>query len=140
MTRLERFMQKVAMDPSGCWLWTGGLYSNGYGRFWNGERVQLAHRWAYEHFVGPIPEGLVIDHVHARGCTHRHCVNPDHLEPVTNRENLLRGETLPARQVLLTHCPRNHPYDDANTYRDPAGTRRCRECARAYQARRRSAA
>lgn len=113
----------------GCWLWTGALTHDGYGRFRLGYDHVMAHRWAYEHEVGPIPDGLVLDHVKARGCQHRHCVRPDHLEPVTVEENTLRGDTLPAANVVKTHCPSGHPYDEANTIR--RGTRRvCRACER----------
>ncbi len=82
----ERFWAKV--DRSGeCWLWTGNVYRDGYGQFYVERRQVRAHRWAYESEVGPIPEGLVLDHL----CRVRLCVRPSHLEPVTNRENLLRG-------------------------------------------------
>ncbi len=85
---VARFFSYVdKTGPGGCWLWTGLLYPHGYAQFRvNGANVG-AHRWSYEHHVGPIPEGLTIDHVHARGCRHRHCVNPDHLEAVTAAEN-----------------------------------------------------
>lgn len=87
-TPLERFMEKVqeenAADP--CWLWTGALNSRGYGHFGVGSRVVRAHRWAYEHFVGPIPEGLTVDHL----CEQKRCVNPEHMEAVTPEENHAR--------------------------------------------------
>lgn len=87
----QRFWAFVEKTET-CWLWTGGT-NEGYGVLWlNGKNVK-AHRFAYELLVGPIPDGLVLDHVVARGCQWRHCVNPAHLEPVTERVNILRGSS-----------------------------------------------
>lgn len=87
-----RFWSYVDKDgPGGCWLWTGGLHPNGYGGLIIDGRAEKAHRFAYELLVGPIPAGLVIDHVHARGCRHKNCVNPAHLEAVTGAENTRRA-------------------------------------------------
>ena len=89
-TESERFWSKVDKNgPGGCWLWTASLNNRGYGRFGpTGQRKLVrAHRWAYEAVVGPIPDGLVIDHL----CGVKRCVNPAHLEPVTNFENLRRA-------------------------------------------------
>lgn len=72
--------------PNGCWLWTGTIERTGYGRFWLGGRQEIAHRASYALLIGPIPEGLTIDHL----CRVRACVNPDHLEPVTLAENIRR--------------------------------------------------
>jgi hypothetical protein len=82
--------------------------------------------------MGAVPEGLELDHL----CRVRGCVNPKHLEPVTHRENLMRGESWSAVNARKTHCPEGHPYDETNTYIDGKGRRRCRECARAYDLRR----
>jgi HNH endonuclease len=96
-TVLQRFEFYVihSEEPDGCWLWRGGTLSakhgNPYGTFWNGTKPVLAHRWSYEHFVGPIPDGLVIDHT----CETPACVRPDHLEPVTNAVNIIRGGQWP---------------------------------------------
>ena len=92
-TALERFELYVlrSEEPDGCWLWTGASIRYGYGTFWNGTRVVLAHRWSYEHFVGPIPDDLVIDHT----CETPPCVRPDHLEPVTQAVNTQRGGQWP---------------------------------------------
>ena len=76
-----------------CWLWTGAKTAEGYGEIKIDRRMHYTHRWAYEFCVGPIPEGLTIDHL----CRVRHCMNPDHLEVVTRKENILRGES-PAAQ------------------------------------------
>ena len=99
----SRFWNKVEKTPS-CWNWIAGLRGNGYGRFTiNGESI-TAHRFSYELIRGPIPIGLQLDHL----CRNIRCVNPDHLEPVTCRENLLRGNTLAAIAVKKTHCPNGH--------------------------------
>lgn len=89
----ERFWPKVNKTDT-CWLWEGQILANGYGRFWDGERQVVAHRFAYELVVGPIPTGLQIDHVAERGCTSKACVRPEHLEPVTQSVNLLRAFAL----------------------------------------------
>lgn len=120
---LERFMLKVAQGQKGCVFWTAATDGKGYGLFWDGRLVR-AHRWAYEYFKGPIPEGLQLDHL----CRNRNCVNPAHLEPVTQRENLLRGTTLSAANFAKTHCPQGHPYSGANLYVKPNGGRDCRKC------------
>lgn len=107
----ERFWAKVEFTDT-CWLWTAAQVHNGYGRFSITPAVTvLAHRFAYEFCVDTIPEGLVIDHL----CRVRHCVNPDHMEVVTMRENTMRGDTLPARNAAKTHCKRGHAFDEANT-------------------------
>lgn len=133
----ERFWSKVnRAEPDACWLWESATNQNGYGTFSMGGREgrpEFAHRVAWMLCMGPIPEGLVLDHL----CRVPGCVNPSHLEPVTHRENCARGvaaEVNAARQLSITHCPQGHPYDDANTYRHPQGCRKCRACA-AEQAR-----
>jgi hypothetical protein len=122
-----RFMAKVQPDAAGCWIWTASRHPvSGYGRIkmggHRGKHVP-AHRVAYEMFVGPIPEGLVLDHL----CRVRPCVNPAHLEPVTGAENTARGK---AGKHLSdrTHCPQGHAYDEQNTYPEPGGGRGCRAC------------
>ena len=118
----ERFWAKVSFTET-CWLWVGAKNPKGYPQCWNGQRVTPAHRFAYEFCVGPIPEGLEIDHL----CRVRNCVNPDHLEPVTHRENTLRGFSPMANNARRTHCPKGHLYDAHNIllYR---GSRYCRAC------------
>jgi hypothetical protein len=130
-TPLERFEAKVMRDPmSGCWLWAGAAMAKGYGSFGAVPgKLILAHRWAYEHFVGPIPAGLVIDHL----CRNRSCVNPAHLEAVTGLENTRRGA-----RAIATHCKHGHPFDDENTIRRANGGRDCRMCQRAADTRRRA--
>lgn len=133
---LDRFMEKFHVVEPGCWEWHGAKDQNGYGCFGVGRRsegVVRAHRWAYQHWVGTIPDGLVLDHL----CRNPSCVNPDHLEAVTEQENILRGVGVSARNVLVTHCPWGHEYTTENTYVYPGkGSRLCRTCARERQRRR----
>lgn len=126
MTPEERFWPKVnRKDDDSCWEWTGWRSRNGYGRLRLTKHTEVAaHRFSYELLVGPIPEGLQIDHL----CRNRSCVNPAHLEPVTCQENLLRGLTIAARNAAKTHCPRGHSYSGENLYRKPNGGRECRAC------------
>lgn len=127
---------------SGCWVWGGPLNpTNGYGLIYVGSkadgtnRMASVHRVSYEAFVGPIPDGLTIDHVWARGCTHKLCVNPTHLEAVTGKVNILRGGSPWAENARKTHCARGgHEYTPENTLRDKHGRRRCRTCAREWAA------
>jgi hypothetical protein len=131
-TPSERFWAKVnRTGPTECWEWNGAM-SNGYGVF-NHVRGKgmRSHRYAYLQLVGPIPDGLVLDHL----CRNRRCCNPAHLEPVSNRENILRGDSFGAVNARKTHCPQGHTYDEANTYVDARGCRHCRICRAAHMAR-----
>ena len=122
----DRLWTRVVVMGS-CWLWTGAIdRKTGYGRCWYQRRLRLVHRLVYEVTVGPIPDGLTIDHL----CRNRACVNPDHLEPVSMRENVLRGIGYTAEKARQTHCKRGHPFDLVNTYRMPSGGRDCRICGR----------
>lgn len=124
-----RFWAKVdRRGDNECWPWLGA-HTNGYAVFsWSGG--QKAHRFAYELLVGPIPEGLVIDHVRARGCVRRDCTNPQHLEAVTNSENVKRGDGTHRTNARKTHCIHGHELTQENTYIDPSGGRNCRTCKR----------
>jgi hypothetical protein len=124
LSLIERFWSKV--DKTGeCWLWRGSVNGSGYGRFWlSANTYVMAHRFAYELEVGPISEGLHIDHVRSRGCRSRRCVNPAHLEPVTQLENTRRGGN-----SAKTHCKNNHPLFGDNL-RIVAGRRVCVTCSR----------
>lgn len=135
LTTDERFWSKVdRRGPDECWPWTGALSPKGYGKFRGADgRTKQAHRVAYELAVGPIPAGMTIDHVRSRGCIHRHCVNPAHLEPVTMGVNVLRGEGPSAQHARATHCPQGHAYSGKNLYVRPSnGGRECRTCRRNY--------
>ncbi|KKN02548.1 hypothetical protein LCGC14_1116570 [marine sediment metagenome] len=123
----SRFWAKVEKTED-CWNWLGNMYSGGYGVFWNHGQVR-AHRYAYELHRGPIPEGLQIDHL----CRNRIYVNPDHMEAVTQKVNMMRGIGPAARHAAATHCPQGHPYDLFNTYITVEGWRKCRTCHRDWR-------
>lgn len=141
--RTAIFWERVVKseNPDDCWEWTGYRFkSTGYGGFTrkcvgeNKWQPDTAHRVAYLLSVGPIPPGLVIDHL----CRNRGCVNPGHMEVVTRGENVLRGESLSAKQARQTHCKNGHEFTEENTYRKPSDNRReCRICQRAREAARR---
>lgn len=126
---IERFREKVHVLDNGCHEWTAYRGNGGYGRFYVDGRGALAHRWAYEHLVGPIPDGLVIDHL----CRNRACVNPEHLEPVSPSENVMRGigpAVTSAMRRAMTHCLRGHPLDGEEVRVGPYGYRLCLQCKR----------
>lgn len=124
---IKNFMSKVIQSRN-CWVWTG-YKLKGYGRFGLNDKIFYAHRVSYELFIGEIPKGLQLDHL----CRNTLCVNPYHLEPVTNQENCKRGLTgkkTGLYQKSKTHCPQGHEYSKENTYIRPNGKRCCRICAR----------
>ncbi len=145
----DRFWSKVMPEPnSGCWLWIAST-SEGYGQFYDRARnaPARAHRVAYTALVGPILDGLHIDHL----CRQTICCNPAHLEPVTLAENTRRGrsaERTRERHAAISNCPQGHPYDEANTYRtvtkEGRPHRMCKACrverVRAFRARQRISA
>jgi hypothetical protein len=133
----DRFWERVveASEPSpngwtGCWVWTGTPRHDGYGRMSIGsrgtQREHLVHRLSYEWIVGKIPEGLVIDHL----CRNRACVNPAHMEPVTNVENVMRGEGFSATHARKTYCPAGHKLAGRNLskWHLKHGQRKCATC------------
>lgn len=121
----DRFWAKVAKTET-CWLWTAALTAGGYARFKVDGKTRVAHRWLYEQVVGPIPSGLQLDHL----CRTTACVRPDHLEVVTCRENLLRGDTFQAMHSKKTHCHRGHEFTPENIITRGEYWRECRECNR----------
>lgn len=125
-----RFWAKTAVEDRGhttsCIVWTAYRGAGGYGQFHFNGRACVTHRLAYEQLVGPVPDGLQLDHL----CRTRACVNIEHLEPVTQLVNLHRGDTVTAVNAAKTHCPQGHEYNAENTYLLRRGWRKCRACNR----------
>lgn len=122
---LERLKFYSSPQPGGCWRWHGTLDQKGYGVImYAGKKVE-AYRAAYEVFVGPVPAGLELDHK----CRNRACINPAHLEPVSRRENVVRGVSCIAVNARKTHCKAGHPFT-GDSVRIEGGhvRRRCVKC------------
>ena len=137
----DRLLDLVEESETGCWLYTGRVLRHGYGQIEvrqgvgrSSRKRVSAHRLSYETFVGPIPEGLTLDHL----CRVRHCINPAHLEPVTRRENTLRGVGPSALNAVKTSCHRGHAFTPENTRWCADGSRRCYECQRELRRARRA--
>lgn len=124
----DRFWRRVEKTQT-CWNWNGALNhgGKGYGRFRGDDgKWYLPHRWAYQQLVGVIPEGLTVDHL----CKNTRCVRPDHLEAVSIRENVLRGDGPPALNARKTMCPKGHQLSGDNLQIRASGRRACRACVR----------
>jgi len=130
---LQKFWFYLGKQPvDGCWLWPKGKHSGGYGLLYRSVKkgdkytasTTYVHRFAYENLVGPIPEGMTIDHL----CRNRACCNPKHLEVVTNKENILRGLGAAAVHARQTHCVWGHEFTQDNTYVRANGGRQCNIC------------
>jgi hypothetical protein len=122
---LDRLWSRFSANEDGCWIWTGPLFKAGYGKFYLGQVNVYAHRVMYMIFVGGIPKGLHTDHL----CRVRECCNPEHLEVVTCRENIMRSPIAPAAiNASKTHCKRGHPLSGNNLAVDINGGRHCRTC------------
>ena len=128
-TLAERMWKGFTREPDGCWMWRRKLSSGGYGRTKVGRKDWAAHRLVYTLIVGPIPEGLELDHL----CRNRACVNPSHLEPVTHYENGRRSPIAYGR--AKTACPNGHEYTPENTAVRKGKWRECLTCRRARKAR-----
>ena len=134
---MDRLMEKRRIEENGCWIWTGKLMTGtaaGYGRIHYDGKNTTVHRIAYELFVGPIPDGLQIDH----HCENRSCFNPEHLEAVTSEVNTARGNSWAGINKRKTECKRGHEFNDENTGWRPRSmgrvgmTRFCKVCAKLY--------
>lgn len=119
MPIIDRIMAHVVVNADGCWEWSGAATRRGYGLIRVGGILMSAHRTSYEALRGPIPPGLVLDHL----CKNTYCVNPDHLEAVTQLVNMRRGAN-----ATKTHCKRGHLLAGDNLYMHPNGKRLCRAC------------
>lgn len=122
---LQRFWSKVE-KVNNCWIWTSSRVNGGYGHFKFDGRMVLSHRFSYELFNNIIPTGIVLDHL----CRNPACVNPEHLDPVTQKENIHRGIGIGIDHpnTNKTHCPKKHEYTEENTYFNSRGSRECRIC------------
>jgi len=127
----RRFWSKVDLgDPFDCWVWDAALQTSGYGNFWMHNASHTAHKVAWVWEYGPVPEGMQLDHL----CRERRCVNPDHLEPVTSRENSHRSPlTLNSINAAKTRCVRGHEYDGVRS----DGKRSCSSCQKVWERNRR---
>lgn len=131
---VPRFWDKVLLDGTldlfgrgPCWLWSASVNTHGYASFWFEGKTHRAHRWLWQQVNRPLARDEHLDHL----CRVRRCIRPDHLEVVTNRENLRRSpDTLASKFAAKTECPQGHPYDRENTYVMPNGGRACRACRR----------
>lgn len=124
---LERFVRQIEWDDTDCWPFKGTRIKGGYRQFKDETgQNRLAHRWAYEYFNGPIPAGLTIDHL----CCRTRCGNPGHLDAVTMKENILRGNGLAGQNARKTHCPHGHVYDIVK-WNGHGFARACSRCKRA---------
>lgn len=122
---IGRFLKKIQVLDNGCWQWTGGKNLKNYGRFTYAGRLQPSHRFAYFYFYNEIDETLTIDHL----CKNHSCVNPLHLEQVTIRENIFRGNGVSVINSQKTHCSKGHEFSLDNVY-IWKNERRCIKCSR----------
>lgn len=137
---LERIRNKIRIDQkTGCWEWQGHRSPDGYGQVKYHGAVHSVHRLTYRLLVGPIPDGMQLDHF---ACDNRACGNPEHVRPTTVRENVLRSGSIQSLNAAKTHCVNGHPFTPENTTRHPNGGRQCRACdqrrGREWRARRRA--
>lgn len=138
ISTVERFSKKFTIEDNGCWLWNAHTNNDGYGRFNIKGKIKFAHRVSYIFVNGNIKKNMELDHL----CKTRNCVNPNHLEEVTHKENVRRGDGNPGFALYnssKTRCPQGHEYNLKNTRYEFSKTsrsrlcRKCRECDRLRQ-------
>lgn len=117
-------MVQTTINSDDCWLFAGRINSYGYGVIYHQGKCTMAHRAVYEAVKGIFPKGLYSDHL----CRVRRCVNPDHIEPVDNVTNVMRGNAPSAQNARKTHCPKKHPFSGDNLWIDKRGWRYCKAC------------
>jgi Pyruvate/2-oxoacid:ferredoxin oxidoreductase delta subunit len=129
--RRDGFFKFVSPAPNtGCWFWLGNHSPAGYAMFTAKKgRISGAHRYSYEIHKGPIPVGLEVDHI----CNMKGCVNPDHLQALTSRQNQMRTNSPIAQNSRKTHCHKGHEFTPENTVKHSGGGRECRECRKAFK-------
>lgn len=125
---IQKVFTKITKTDT-CWIWEGGKHPLGYGSLRFEGKSQYAHRVVYEALKGSIDEGMSLDHL----CRNPSCVNPKHLEPVTHKENVLRGVGPTAKNAVKTHCQHGHEFTEENTRVTVVGGRLCRTCDKAYK-------
>ena len=125
-TKLDKLLSNVVFASNGCWLWTKAISEGWYGVISFDGKTYKAHKILYEIIVGPVEDGLELDHL----CREPSCVNPFHLEQVTHRENILRGTGCAATNAAKTHCKNGHALDGINLYINNRGDRVCKTCKR----------
>lgn len=123
---VEQLLARSVQAANGCRRWTGPHHRKGYGHISIAGRVRRAHIVAHEVWIGPVPDGYEVDHVYARGCRYRDCIEPAHLEAVTHATNVRRA------RELITHCPKGHEYTPANIKWVTKRGVRCRRCRRCF--------
>ena len=124
----NNFDAKIDKLPGGCWIWTGSKTSRGYGNAYIAGQYVLMHRAAYEHYIGPIPEGYNVTHT----CRNQLCLQPKHLKAVTPREKTLQYNGPTTINARKTHCKRGHEFTPENTHVTPLGSRICRICRKQH--------
>jgi hypothetical protein len=137
-TPAERVLSRTSITLSGCWLWEGKPNKSGYGQVRDRGRWPVVHKIVYEALVGPVPDGLQLDHLcHdprtcnlGEECPHRRCVRPSHMTPVTPKQNTLRSNAVTALNGAKSQCVNGHEFTEENTYIRPKGGRTCRVCTR----------
>jgi len=131
---LKRFADSIFPEPNtGCWLWGGSIAGRGYGTLTTKKKHIYAHRLSYTMYKGAIPEGLTIDHM----CNNTYCVNPDHLQVLSLRENVLKNKSGPSENARKTHCKYGHPFSGENLLIEKGRFRVCRICRTNHNRRKR---
>jgi len=128
MIKLPKTFWSYVDKTKDCWIWNGAKTTDGYGQIKSGDKIQYVHRLSYQFHKGEIPKGLQIDHL----CRVRNCINPEHLQVVTLRENVLRGNSIPAINARKKQCIKGHLLIGLNLVKSVLPVRKCRICWNNY--------